>query len=82
LGRRGAGVGGAASLGHIAAMSRIAIAAPVGILGFLLYIGVVVALADHVLGWHWALQVPYFVVAGIAWVFPAKWLMFWAAGQR
>jgi hypothetical protein len=63
-------------------MSRIAIAAPVGILGFLLYIGVVVALADHVLGWHWALQVPYFVVAGIAWVFPAKWLMFWAAGQR
>ena len=30
-------------------------------------------------GW---LQVPFFVVAGIAWAFPAKWLMFWAAGQR
>ena len=32
--------------------------------------------------WHWLLQVPFFVVAGIAWAFPAKWLMFWAAGQR
>ncbi len=31
---------------------------------------------------HWLLQVPYFVIAGVAWAFPAKWLMFWAAGQR
>ena len=22
------------------------------------------------------------LLAGIAWAFPAKWLMFWAAGQR
>jgi hypothetical protein len=69
-------------MGHVGRMTRIAIAAPVGILGFLLYIGFAVALADHVLQWHWLLQVPYFVVAGIVWVFPAKWLMFWAAGQR
>ena len=63
-------------------MSRIAIAVPVGLLGFALYIGIVVALADHVLAWHWLLQVPYFLVAGIVWAFPARWLMFWAAGQR
>jgi hypothetical protein len=63
-------------------MSRTAIAVPVGIIGFLLYIGLVVALADHVLVLHWGLQVPYFMVAGIVWVFPIQWLMYWAAGKR
>ena len=53
-----------------------------GLLGFLLYVGLVLRLADHVLQWHWLLQVPFFLVAGIAWAFPARWLMFWAAGQR
>ncbi len=76
------GLGGPARLGHVPGMSRIAIAVPVGLLGFLLYIGAVVAVADHVLAWHWLAQVPFFVVFGIAWAFPAKWLMFWAAGQR
>ena len=66
----------------MAAMPRIAIASLAGITGFLLYIGVVVALADHVLPLHWLLQVPYFLIAGIAWVFPARWLMYWGAGQR
>jgi Protein of unknown function (DUF2842) len=60
-------------------MSRIAIAVPLGLLGFLLYIGAVVALADHVLALHWALQLPYFLVAGVAWALPAHWLMLWAA---
>jgi thiol:disulfide interchange protein len=63
-------------------MSRIAIAVPVGLIAFLAYVGLVLMVADHVLGWHWALQAPFFLVAGIAWAFPAKWLMFWAAGQR
>ena len=63
-------------------MSRIAIAVPLGLLSFVAYIAIVVALADHVIVLHWALQVPYFLVAGIAWAFPAKWLIFWAAGQR
>ena len=76
------GLGGAAWPVHLPRMSRIAIAVPVGLLGFFLYVGLVLKAADHVLGWHWLLQVPFFVVAGIAWAFPAKWLMFWAAGQR
>lgn len=61
-------------------MSRTAIALPLGLLGFCLYIGMVVALADHVLGLHWALQVPYFLVAGVAWALPAHRLILWAAG--
>jgi hypothetical protein len=31
---------------------------------------------------HWAAQLGYFVVAGSIWVFPVRWLMLWAAGQR
>ncbi len=61
-------------------MSRIAVAGIAGILGFLLYVGVVVAMADHVLPLHWLVQLLYFVVVGIAWAWPAKWLMVWGAG--
>lgn len=63
-------------------MSRTAIALPLGLLGFFLYVGVVVALADHVLGLHWALQVLYFLIAGIAWAWPAHRLILWAARGR
>jgi hypothetical protein len=58
--------------------SRTLLAALAGLLGFLLYVGVVVALADHVLALHWLVQLLYFVVAGIAWTIPARWLMVWA----
>jgi hypothetical protein len=63
-------------------MPRAAIAVPVGVLGFLLYIGAVVALADHVLGLHWAAQLAFFLVAGVAWAFPARSLVLWAGGRR
>jgi len=63
-------------------MPRILIASVAGLLGFFAYIVLVLRLADHVLGWHWAVQVPFFVLAGILWAWPAKWLMFWGAGQR
>ncbi|WP_170985269.1 DUF2842 domain-containing protein [Roseomonas sp. AR75] len=55
------------------------IALIVGSLGFLLYVGTVVWLADWVLGTHWLVELAYFLVAGIAWVWPARALMFWAA---
>ncbi len=60
-------------------MSRIPVAVIAGILGFLLYIGAVTALADAVLPLHWTVQVAYFVLAGVAWVWPASRLMMWAA---
>jgi len=60
-------------------MSRPLIALVAGLLGFLFYVGLVVALADHVLDLHWAAQLLYFIVAGVAWAWPARALMFWAA---
>jgi hypothetical protein len=63
-------------------MSRIPVAAVVGLLGFVLYVMAVVALADHVLRLHWLVQVAYFTAAGVAWAWPAKALMYWAARGR
>jgi hypothetical protein len=63
-------------------MSRAAIAVPVGLLGFLLYIGAAVALADRVLSLHWAAQALYFVLAGVAWAWPAQRLVYWVAAGR
>lgn len=60
-------------------MSRTTIAVPLGLIGFLLYVGAAVALADHVLSLHWTVQTLYFVAAGIAWVWPAQRLVYWAA---
>jgi hypothetical protein len=62
-------------------MNRAAIAAPLGLLGFLAYLLAVLALADHVLHWHLALQVAFFLVAGTAWAWPAHRLVLWA-GRR
>jgi len=60
-------------------MSRSSLAFVIGLLGFLAYIGAAVALGDVVVHRHWLLQLAYYVVAGIAWAFPAKWLIVWAA---
>ena len=60
-------------------MSRIPIAVLVFLAGFTAYIVAVVTLADHVLKLHWVVQALYFVVAGIAWAWPTRALMVWAA---
>lgn len=60
-------------------MSRWALALILGLVGFALYVGVAVALADHVLGLHWLLELAYFLVVGLAWAWPARALMVWAA---
>ena len=59
-------------------MSRIPIAAIIGLVGFLAYVVAAVTLADHVPD-HWAVQALYFVAAGVLWVIPARALMYWAA---
>ncbi|MBB5690552.1 DUF2842 domain-containing protein [Roseomonas alkaliterrae] len=59
-------------------MSRRSIALLAGTGGFLAYVVLVLLLADHVLGLHWTLEFLFFAVAGIAWVWPAKWLIAWA----
>ena len=63
-------------------MSRGKIALAGGVAGFVAYVMAVVALADHVVLAHWLVQLVYFTVAGIAWVWPAKRLMLWGARGR
>jgi len=63
-------------------MSRPAIATLAGIAGFLLYVAAVLLVADHLRAAHWAIELLFFAVAGIAWVWPAKRLMAWAVGPR
>lgn len=58
-------------------MSRGAIALAVGLVGFTAYVALVVALADHVIPLHWALGLAYYLVAGLAWTWPAARLMRW-----
>lgn len=60
-------------------MPRILIAVLVFLAGFTAYIAVAVILADHVLPLHWTVQALYFVVAGIAWAWPARALLVWGA---
>jgi hypothetical protein len=60
-------------------MSRGKLAFLIGVVGFIVYIAVVVALGDFVVQSHWAIQLIYYVFCGIIWVIPAKRLIEWAA---
>ncbi len=31
---------------------------------------------------NWVFQAAYFLVAGVVWVFPIRWLMLWSVGKR
>ena len=63
-------------------MSRIPFAVLVFLLAFMAYVAAAVVLADHVLVLHWTVQALYFVLVGVAWAWPARALMFWAARLR
>jgi hypothetical protein len=63
-------------------MPRILIATVAGLAGFVAYLAVAVTLYDAVARTNWAVQAVYFVIAGLLWVLPARWLMLWAAHQR
>ena len=60
-------------------MSRGKLAFLIGVVGFIVYIAVVVALGDFVVQRHWALQLVYYIFFGIIWVIPAKRLIEWGA---
>lgn len=61
---------------------RIPIAVILGLGGFVAYLALAVVLGDRVVGAHWTIQALYYLIAGSLWVLPARWLMYWAAGQR
>lgn len=63
-------------------MVRIPVATVLGLLGLIAYLMAVVTLFDCVSPMNGWLQIVYFLVMGTAWVIPARWLMYWAAGQR
>lgn len=63
-------------------MPRKAIALALGLLGFLAYLGLVLWIGDHVQRLHWAIHVPFYMLAGTVWVMPALWLIRWAVQPR
>ncbi len=62
-------------------MSRPFAAALMGIGFVIVYVAAAITLPD-VLPAHWAVQAVYFLVAGVVWVFPVRWLMLWSVGKR
>ena len=62
-------------------MSRPAAAALMGIAFVLAYVVASVTLVD-LLPNQWVVQAVYFLVAGVAWVFPVRWLMLWSVHKR
>ncbi len=62
-------------------MSRPFAAAVMGIAFVIAYVAAAITLPDF-LPSHWAVQAVYFLVAGVVWVFPIRWLMLWSVGKR
>ena len=63
-------------------MPRKLIASLLGLFGFIAYVVGAVTLADHVTDANVIVQVAFFLVAGVLWTIPARWLMLWSVGQR
>jgi hypothetical protein len=52
-----------------------------GVAFIIVYIVAAITLPD-VLPQHWAVQAIYFLVAGVVWVLPVRWLMLWSVHKR
>ena len=63
-------------------MSRPKIATAAGLLFITAYVVLVVTVADLFPRAHWVVEALYWLVAGIVWVFPVRWLMLWSVGKR
>jgi hypothetical protein len=62
-------------------MSRAPAAALMGLVFVIAYVAAVVTLVDRLPG-HWAFQAVYFLVAGLVWVIPIRWLLLWSVHKR
>ena len=62
-------------------MSRPLAAALMGIGFVIAYVAAAITLPDVLPDWWW-LQAIYFLVAGVVWVFPVRWLMLWSVYKR
>lgn len=63
-------------------MSRPWIATVGGVLFFLTYLVVAVTLGGALVGRHWAVQLAFYVVAGVAWFPVIRWIMLWSVHKR
>jgi hypothetical protein len=62
-------------------MSRPPAAALMGIVFVIAYLAGAATLVDW-LPQQWVVQAVYFLIAGIIWVFPVRWLMLWSVHKR
>ena len=62
-------------------MSRPFAAALMGVVFIIVYIALAITLPE-MLPRQWAVQAVYFLVAGVVWVVPVRWLMLWAVHKR
>ena len=62
-------------------ISRPFAATVMGLVFFAAYVAVAITLPD-LLPQNWVVQAVYFLVAGVVWVFPIRWLMYWSVGKR
>lgn len=63
-------------------MPRKLIASLLGLFGLVAYVVAVVTLADRVTGLNVIVQTVFFLIAGLLWTVPIRWLMLWSVGQR
>ena len=63
-------------------MSRPALATLAGLAFILAYVAAVVEVPELVGRMHWAVEALYWLVAGVAWVIPVRWLMLWSVYKR
>jgi len=48
-----------------------------GLVGLIVYIFIVVRLSDAFMPTHIVLEMLYYAITGIGWIFPAMWLIKW-----
>ena len=63
-------------------MSRPTLATLAGIAFILAYVFLVVQIPELAGRMHWAVEAVYWLVAGVVWVIPIRWLMLWSVGKR
>ena len=62
-------------------MSRPFAASLIGIVFVIAYVAAAITVPDF-LPANGFVQAAYFLVAGVIWVFPVRWLMLWSVGKR
>ncbi len=62
-------------------MGRPFVASVLGVVFIIVYVAVAITLPD-VLPDQLAVRAVYFLVAGLVWVLPVRWLMLWSVGKR